>query len=112
MMREPRVYGVDSDDETRVKQRIQVFESILDKNKDTLTRRETLYYQRKLREELLLLEEIQENRKNFQFKHDVMDAITTVPIDSLLRDKIKDANYKGFIKKEKANEQIKKIETE
>ena len=58
------------------------------------------------------MEEIQENRKNFQFKHDVMDAITTVPIDSLLRDKIKDANYKGYITKEKANEQIKKIETE
>lgn len=111
-MQEPRVYGVDSDDETRVKQRIQLFESILDRNKDTLTRREILYYQRKLREELLLLEEIQENRKNFQYKHDVMDTLTTVPIDSLLRDKIKDANYKGYITKEKANEQIKKIETE
>ena len=40
MMREHRVYGVDSDDETRVKQRIQVFESILDKNKDNELRLE------------------------------------------------------------------------
>ena len=76
---------------------------------------ENMSYKDRVEAETLLkrkeerLYHIRQLRENFSFEKDLSDTKSDLPIDQLLRDKIKDENFKGYLRKEEAEKMINKI---
>lgn len=75
-----------------------------------LTNRERAMLESGIKERILLLEEINKNRKEMEYVEAINNTNSTSPIDIAIGNKIIEQNYTGYIRREPAQKQIHQLD--
>lgn len=98
-------------EEEKLKQEIIELRSLIKKYREThrYPSRKMIDNETLLKRKIERLEKIMSLRDNFKFENDLPERESDNPIEVLIRDKYKDENYKGYIKKEVACARINEM---
>ena len=95
--------------EEDVKRDIKSLENFLNRNRGKLTKEQLVDYENNLFRRKALLEEMKKNREDFKFSEDIKQTNSELEIDKEIRNKYREMNYRGFISRSQANEEIEKL---
>jgi hypothetical protein len=88
-----------------INKQIETIQRLLNGTRD-LTKRERAMLESGIKERILLMEEINKNRKEMEMVEDINNTNSTSPIDIAISCKIKEQHYDGYIRRERAEEMI------
>lgn len=92
-----------------INKQIDCIQHLLNGTRD-LTKRERAMLESGIKERILLLEEINKNRKEMEYVEAINNTNSTSPIDIAIGNKIIEQNYTGYIRRESAQKQIHQLD--
>lgn len=92
-----------------INKQIDCIQHLLNSTRD-LTNRERAMLESGIKERILLLEEINKNRKEMEYVEAINNTNSTSPIDIAIGNKIIEQNYTGYIRRESAQKQIHQLD--
>lgn len=92
-----------------INKQIDCIQHLLNSTRD-LTNRERAMLESGIKERILLLEEINKNRKEMEYVETINNTNSTSPIDIAIGNKIIEQNYTGYIRRESAQKQIHQLD--
>ena len=92
-----------------INKQIDCIQHLLNGTRD-LTKRERSMLESGVKERILLLEEMNKNRKEMEYVEAINNTNSTSPIDIAIGNKIIEQNYTGYIRRESAQKQIHQLD--